>query len=63
MNKNQTKHDWMTIQDFEDEFQVSVQLQASWRHKKRLPYSRIGNTVRYQRSKIDKFFKDAEVKK
>ena len=63
MIQNKPKQDWITTDDFETEFQISKQLQAQWRHKNKVPYSKIGNTIRYSRAKIEKLFNDAEVTK
>ena len=53
--------EWLTPSEFETEYLISKSTQAKMRMKKTLPYSKVGNFVRYSRTKINQWLKDAEV--
>jgi excisionase family DNA binding protein len=53
--------EWLTPKDFAEEFGICKSTQAKMRMKKTLPYSKVGNFVRYSRTKIDQWLKEAEV--
>ena len=58
---NNVKKEWLTPLDLEREFDLKVSLQAKLRMRKTIPYSRVGRTIRYSRTKINKWLENAEV--
>ena len=44
---------WLTPSDFEKEFAIPRNSQCNLRSKKRIPYSKIGGYIRYDRDKIN----------
>ena len=63
MHVDSTRNNWLSVSDLTKEYGLTKQIQSSWRFRKILPYSKIGHTIRYSREKIEKLFKDAEMKK
>jgi len=49
---------WLSVGDFTLQFGISKATQQRLRSLKKLPYSKIGNIIRYDRFKIDEFFSD-----
>lgn len=52
---------WISPKRFEEEFEIKVSTQNKLRMAGKLPYSKFGKFIRYDRKKIDKLFEDAEV--
>lgn len=52
---------WLRPQDVEDEFGIKVQTQNTLRREGRIPYSKRGNFIFYDRVKIDEWLEDAAV--
>ena len=52
------KKRWLSPTDFEKEFDISKSTQAKLRMQKKIPYSKVGRFIRYDREKIDKWFED-----
>ena len=61
LEKHVAAKEWLTPQDLEIEFGIKISTQNKMRMARKLPYSKIGKFVRYNRSKINKMFEDAEV--
>ncbi len=58
---NNVKKEWLTPLDLEEEFGIKISTQNKMRMAKKLPYSKVGKFVRYNRTKINQMFTDAEV--
>jgi len=52
-NIETTSKRWMTPKDLEIEFGFSHSTQARLRMEKKIPYSKIGHFIKYDRLKID----------
>lgn len=52
---------WMKPIDLEHELGFSIENQAQMRSKKKIPYSKVGGYVRYDRFKIDKWLEDNDM--
>ncbi len=52
---------WLTPYELEEEYGILRSTQAKMRMARKLPYSKIGKYVRYNRDEIDQLFKDAKV--
>lgn len=48
--------DWLTPEDVEKEFNIKKSTQSSWRHQKKIPYSKIGGFILYSREKLYEWF-------
>ena len=51
-----TEKRWLSPEEFEEEFGMSQSTQAKYRMKKKLPYTKFGGFVKYDRKKIDELF-------
>ncbi len=49
---------WLNVKEFENEFGIASSTQAKWRKEKKLPYSKMGGFVFYDRNLIDKMFEN-----
>ncbi len=45
---------WLTTEDFEEEFKVGYKTQEKMRKERRMPFSKFGGRVYYDRKLIDK---------
>ena len=52
---------WLTPADLEREFGFSRNNQGQMRMKKKIPFSKVGGYIRYDRHKIDKWLENHEV--
>ncbi len=52
---------WLTPQDLLTEFNISIKIQNRLRSEKKMPYSRVGRQVRYDRIEIDKWFEEHKI--
>lgn len=59
--ENTTVKEWITPLEFHKEFGICISTQNKMRMAKKIPYSKIGQKVFYNREKINKWFHDAEV--
>lgn len=50
------KKDWLTPNDLEDEFNIKKGTQGNLRSDKKIPYTKIGNFIFYNREKLYKWF-------
>lgn len=53
--------DWLTPMDLELELGIKISTQNKMRMSKRIPYSKIGQKVFYNREKINQWLEAAEV--
>ena len=56
-----TAKEWISPQELVEEFGISKSTQAKMRMKKTIPYSKVGNFVRYSRTEIHKWLSEAKV--
>lgn len=52
---------WLMPQDLLKEYELSLTLQNRLRSEKKIPYSKVGRQVRYDRHEIDKWFEDHRI--
>jgi hypothetical protein len=52
---------WLTPENFFQEYGFSLSRQAYLRSQRRIPYSKIGRYIRYDRLEIDQWFIDHKV--
>ncbi len=52
---------WLSIQDFTRDYSISRSTQQRLRSEGKLPFSKIGKIIRYDRLKIDEFFSNHSV--
>lgn len=45
--------EWLNPRKFEQEFGMSLSTQATYRSKKKIPYTKVGGFIYYSRAKID----------
>ena len=62
MNDNNQKR-WLTPKELFREFLISLNNQAKMRMDKRIPFSKIGKYVRYDRIEIDRWLENHAVVK
>ena len=46
---------WISPEEFCKEYGISTSTQAKWRMERKIPYSKIGRFVRYNRDLIDEW--------
>ena len=61
MNENQKR--WLTPKELYEECQITINNQAKMRMDRRIPFSKIGKYVRYDRIEIDKWLENHAVVK
>jgi len=61
MSEVQQKKQWLTPDDLEAEFGFSKSTQAKYRMNRKIPFSKVGKYIRYNRDEIDKWLKDNSV--
>ena len=54
---------WLTPKELLEEFAFSIDNQAKMRMDKKIPYSKIGKYIRYDREEINKWLEDHAVVK
>ena len=54
---------WLDPDEFEQEFNMSKSTQSKKRSSGKLPYSKFGGFVRYDRLKIDRLFEEHDIEK
>ena len=52
------KKRWLSPNEFEIEFGITKSTQAKMRMNHKIPYSKVGNLVKYDRNKIDKWLEE-----
>ncbi len=58
--KNTNEDIWLSPEDLFKKFGIKLGTQARLRSDKKLPYSKIGNIIRYSQAKVNKWLRDAE---
>jgi len=58
---DQSENTWLTPDELESVYGIKKSTQAKLRMDGKIPYSKIGRMVRYQRGKIEAWLKAAEV--
>ena len=59
---NQTKDkEWLTPRELEQEFSFSQSTQAKHRMGRKIPFSKIGKYIRYNRTEINKWLNDNRI--
>ena len=53
--ENLYKKRWLSPVDMEEEFGISKSAQAKMRMQRMIPFSKVGNFIRYDRNEIDKW--------
>lgn len=56
-----TEKKWLDPSGLENAYGFSKSRQARLRMEKKIPYSKIGNYIRYNRNTIDQWLEDAKV--
>ena len=56
-----SQREWLTPLELQEEYGFSKSTQAKMRMKKTIPFSKVGNYIRYSRKAIDKMLEDASV--
>ncbi len=59
--KTRTPKKWLTPDELFEEFSFSRSTQAKYRMARKIPFSKIGKYIRYNRSEIDKWLSDNSV--
>ena len=59
--KDMVKKEWLTPEELQEEYGISIHAQNRMRMERRIPYSKIGKFVRYKRSKIEKWLEDHKI--
>ena len=49
---------WLTIEEVEVEYGFNKNAQGRMRHLKLIPFSKVGNKIRYDRLELDKWLED-----
>ena len=49
---------WLSPDEFYEEFGISKSTQSKYRMANKLPFTKFGNFVRYDRKKIDELFEE-----
>ena len=52
---------WLTPKELHEEFNIPLSSQSKMRMKKRIPYHKIGNYVRYKRVDIDNWLESGKI--
>ena len=52
---------WLDTTDLEEEFGIGKVRQATLRSERRIPFSKIGRFIKYNRNEINQWFADAKV--
>jgi hypothetical protein len=52
---------WIDPQEFELIFNIKVSTQAKWRMLNKIPYSKMGKCIRYDRLLIEKYFENHSI--
>lgn len=58
---NPQNKSWLTPNDIEEEYKFSKSRQARLRMERKIPFSKIGSYIRYNREAIDKWLNEAAV--
>ena len=53
---------WLTPKELESEYSISVSTQAKWRMDRKIPFSKVGKFIRYNREDINQWLKNNAIK-
>jgi predicted DNA-binding transcriptional regulator AlpA len=59
--KDMVKKEWLTPEELEREYGISITAQNRMRMERRIPYSKIGKYVRYKRSDIEEWLETHKI--
>ena len=59
--QKETLKRWLSPNDLLEEFGFSLNNQAKLRTKRKIPFSKMGNYIKYDRLEIDKWFENNKV--
>jgi len=59
--KDMVKKEWLTPEELEQEYGISITAQNRMRMERRIPYSKIGKYVRYKRSDIEEWLETHKI--
>ncbi len=60
--KMESPKEWLTPDEFAEEFSISKSTQAKYRMAKKIPFSKVGTRyIRYSRAAINKWLEDQQV--
>ncbi len=59
--REMVKKEWLTPEELQEEYGISIHAQNRMRIERRIPYSKIGKFVRYKRSEIEKWLEDHKI--
>jgi len=59
--REMVKKEWLTPEELQEEYGISIHAQNRMRMERRIPYSKIGKFVRYKRSEIEKWLEDHKI--
>ena len=61
MSEEKSKKKWLTPDELEQEYGFSKSTQSKYRMWRKIPFSKIGKYIRYNREEIDKWLEDNAV--
>ena len=59
--KDMVKKEWLSPDELQEEYGISIHAQNRMRMERRIPYSKIGKHIRYKRSDIEKWLEDHKI--
>ncbi|ROR39066.1 helix-turn-helix domain-containing protein [Caminibacter pacificus] len=59
--KGMVKKEWLTPEELQEEYGISIHAQNRMRMERRIPYSKVGKFIRYKRSEIEKWLEDHKI--
>jgi len=59
--KEMVKKEWLTPEELQEEYGISIHAQNRMRMERRIPYSKVGKFIRYKRSEIEKWLEDHKI--
>jgi len=59
--KDMVKKEWLTPDELQEEYGISIHAQNRMRMERRIPYSKVGKFIRYKRSEIEKWLEDHKI--
>jgi len=59
--KDMVKKEWLTPDELQEEYGISIHAQNRMRMERKIPYSKIGKHVRYKRSDIEKWLEEHKI--
>ncbi|WP_172413479.1 helix-turn-helix domain-containing protein [Lebetimonas natsushimae] len=59
--RDMVKKEWLTPDELEKEYGISINAQNRMRMERRIPYSKIGKYVRYKRTDIERWLEEHKI--